>query len=502
MSVPAAPLVRHAWPFLMPFDDLTHFLQAAGDTGELERIPFSIDPDQEISALTHQICREFRGCGPAILCERPEGSAIPVVTNLLGSRSRFLKALSASHYDEVIQRLRTALDPLPAPRDWKLGFRSSSMDRAKVMPRIVRRGNCQQVVKLGHEIDLQSFPALRCWEGESGRFITSGIVVTETEQGRSTGELMPVEILGPGTLQLHWNPKGTTFSSWKAHAADRRPLPLAIAVGGDPLLAYAASLPLPSWMDFWYFTGVLRNESINLVRARSIDLHVPADAEIVFEGELTPAPPTGTGRCAAVSGLLESRSGLPTVSITTLTHRSSPLWPARVHSFDVSEELICCELTEKLLLEWLRMSPGGIVDLHLPACGGHRDIIFFSTESTSPDEVRQQLHAVCALPLACEASLVVAVGPQTDLRNADAVWREVSLSRELCGEMAGVTNPISNHGDRRTPRLLIDATGSSGRIETDARCLPTMETLSRLARKFESPRWESVEHTVPEMDGH
>lgn len=473
----------------MPFDDLTQFLQAAGDAGELERIPFSIDPDQEIAALTHQICREFRGCGPVILSERPAGSTMPVVTNLLGSRTRFLKALGVSHYDEVIERLRVALDPLPAARDWKLGFRSNGIDRAKVTPRVVRRGNCQQVVKLGHEIDLRSFPALRCWEGESGRFITSGLVITESEQGRSSAELMPVEIVGPSTLQLHWNPKGTTFSHWKSHAADQRPLPLAISIGGDPLLTYAASLPLPAWMDFWYFTGILRNESVNLVRARSVELHVPADAEIVFEAELPPITPKGSGRSAGGSGVLKSRDALPAATINTLTHRSSPIWPARVESFDVSEELICSELTEKLLLACLRMAHGNVVDLHLPACGGHRDVIFFSTDAMTPDEVRQQLHAVCALPLACEAGIVVAVSATTDLRNSDAVWREVSLSRDIS---AGQTTGDSS-------RLLIDATGLSGRLESDTRCLPTTETLSRLARKFESPRWDSEEHSVPEV---
>jgi len=480
----------------MPFDDLTKFLQAAVDAGELERITLPLSPDQEIAALTHQICREFQAQSPVILFEQPTGGCCPVVTNLLGSRSRFLKLLDVESLDEVIERLRWVFSPVPAHRDRKFGLSlSGQTDRGKFAPRSIRRGFSQQVVKLGKEIDLTQFPVLRSWSGESGPIITAGQVITESSTGTPALEQMPLEVLDEQTLQLHWNPSGPTSRHWQERCQDQRQLPMAISLGGDPLLSYAASLPIPSWIDPWFLTGVLRNEGYNLVRARSVELNVPAEAEMILEGYLDATPPIGVGTSAGANGILQHHQNLPQLKLTALTHRANPVFPARIQALDVSEELVCSQLTEQLLLGILRLTQPAALDLHLPACGGHRDAIFLRTSATTGQEVQQLFHALCSLPFVSQTSLIVAVGAEVDLRDETAVWREVCLSR------SSSPRPAASLETDHRQRLLLDATSAAQGKNAVRRCLPTPEILDRLARQFGNSSWDGLETPVSAQTG-
>lgn len=472
----------------MAFDDLSRFLQAAADAGELERIALPVSPDQEIAALTHQICREFRGAGPVILFEAPTGHTVPVVVNLLGNRSRFLAALGAEALDEVVERLRAAFSPVTATQQRKFGFSLSSAggDRSRLFPRSMRRGLCQQVVKLGQDVNLHQFPALRSWPGESGPLMNSCLAISESIEGVSAVELMTVEVLDRQTVQLHWDHQGPTCRNWREYGENRQ-MPLALVLGGDPLLTYVASLPLPAWIDPWFFAGVLRNECLNLVRARSVELNVPADAEIVFEGYLESSPVTGSGAAADVRGLLQIRRQLPHLQITSLTHRANPLFPARVYSRDGSEELTFSQLTECLLLGLIQLTHPQAVDLHLPAWGAHRDAVLIGTQATTPEEVQQLLHAVCSLPVIAQARLIVAVGPEVDLRHDGAVWSEVCLSREE------KTEAPSWPGFDGRERLVLDATSAARGELAARRCQSSPEILVELAQRFGNSGWDETE---------
>ena len=214
----------------MPFDDLTQFLQDAADASELERIASELDGNLELAALTDQIVREFRDRSPVILCENVSGSSIPVVTNLLGNRRRFLRALSANSLDDVVQRFVSAWNPFSQHRDWKQGLTGGVFtDRDRTAPKQVRRGLCQQVIKLGRDLDLKALPIPTSWTGESGPALTSAAVLTSSPAGQISLEAIPVEVIDGQTVQLHWNTSHAVYGHWQAAAAEHRQLPVAIA---------------------------------------------------------------------------------------------------------------------------------------------------------------------------------------------------------------------------------------------------------------------------------
>ncbi|WP_437190594.1 UbiD family decarboxylase domain-containing protein [Planctomicrobium sp. SH527] len=475
----------------MAFDDLTQFLQATADAGELERVGVPLSLREEIAGVTQEICREFGERSPVVLSESPQQSSIPVVTNLLGNFQRLLRSCGSSSIDEILGRFQAVLNPFQqAGRDWKFGLGNSATapDRSRYLPRVIRRAACQQVVKLGKELNLDELPLLQCWAGESGPAITAGLVISESLDNRPNIDLVPAGRIDRQTLAVSWTPSHAAYAQWQHAQEGNHPFPVAIALGGDPLLTYVASLPLPQMFDPWLFAGILRNESVNLIRARTVELNVPADAEIVLEGYLDPAAGAVSGRFAGKNGLLETRNDLAVLRLSAITHRANPIFPARVQAFDFQEDFVTSQLTERMLLKLLQLINGTVVDLHLPVGGGHRQLVFVSTTASDAAQVQQLFQAISSLPMLTESSILVAVSARVDLRNADAVWREA------CVRLGVEDSALSRTVKYDTGRLWIDATDSAGSSSTrNHRCQASPQVLAQIAERLGNAHWESVD---------
>ncbi len=474
----------------MAFDDLAQFLQSASDSGELERIDVPLSPVEEVAAVTLEICREFKERSPVILCDRPVNSEIPLVTNLLGNRQRFLRSLACNSIDDVVTRLRQSFNPFAGlGRDWKFSLTGNgATEKSRLFPRQIRRGACQQVVKLGKDLDLRELPVPVSWPEETHPTLTAGLVITTTTDGSPVMELVPVSVMDSTSLAIHWQPQHHGFAASQRAITSQQPVPVAIALGGDPLLTYVASLPLPERVDPWIFAGILRNEGVNLIRARSVELNVPADAEVVLEGYLDASQPFGPVTIGTGSGLLEQSTAATRMQVTSLTHRANPLLPCRVCAFDFQEDFVTSELTEKLLLTLLQMWRTDVVDLHLPACGGHGRIVFVSTSSQDAANIQQLFQAIGSLPFLDRSGMCVAVPAMIDLRKSDAVWQEVSLRFPAQDVSAAVLNQAGHR------RLWIDA-ASTG-TQSIQRCQSSQQILTRIAQRLggDLPADEPVAH--------
>ncbi|WP_437204410.1 UbiD family decarboxylase domain-containing protein [Planctomicrobium sp. SH664] len=438
----------------MAFEDLTQFLQAAADSGDLIRIPAEVDPVYELAALSEQLVQFSGEASPVLLFERVQNSDIPVVTNLLGSLPRFLRALRADSLGEVVSRLTQALNPFPTGRDWTFGLAAGAAgDKARFAPRVVRRGLCQQVIKLGKDLDLGELPALQSWEGESNRALTAAQTIVAGPDGKVSVESVPVEILAKDTVQLHWQRSSPSYRLLQECQAAHRQLPVAITLGGDPLCDYAATLPIPRFLDPWLFAGILRNESVSLIRGRSVELDLPASAELVLEGYIDPAPAAGRGVLADRSGILRERTDLPIVQLSALTHRANPLLPAAIRSFATQEDGCTSALTELLALQLLRLWQPAIVDLHLPRFGRFAHAVIVSVEESSAPAVAAAVSSIGSLPLTSPAQLVVVVEASVNVRDLQAVWQEVSDQPVVLESAAvGQRTVLNATGNRRSQR--------------------------------------------------
>lgn len=414
----------------MPFDELSSFLSDAADAGELVRIPVEVDPVFELAAVADRAGRQCSGWPPVLLFERVRGSRMPVVTHLVSAPGRLLKLLGTTTFDEAVSRLQAAFTPrFTLPDSWLESLRvfPGPQEASRLAPRVVRSGLSQQIVKLGKDVDLTELPIPQSWPGETGRTITAGQVQVQALDGqqRQVG-LFAAEVSGRDSLILHCAAQDRAQLILAEFIAAGRQMPVAIALGGDPLLCYSASLPLPPQVDHFLFTGLLREENVNLVRGRTVELDVPAEAEIIIEGYVDPVEPTASSTAANPTGYLTAANHLPAMRVTAITHRANPVFPTFIRGTPPCEEHTFARLTERLLLPILKLIDGDILDVHFPEAGCYRRTAFVALKKSSPLQARRAMNALWGLPVLAMTKMLIVVDADVDLRNVNQVWQRVS----------------------------------------------------------------------------
>jgi 4-hydroxy-3-polyprenylbenzoate decarboxylase len=306
----------------MPFHDLQSFVAALEQAGELRRIAVEVDPRLEIAEIYDRVVKRE---GPALLFEKVRGAAFPLLINPLGSPRRIELALGR-HPGEIgaaLLELAAAAQP-PQPR--RLWQQRGTIREVlwSMRARRVRRAPVHEVVEAA---DLSRLPVQTCWPGDGGPFITFGLVITkDPESGERNVGVYRLHVYDSKTTGMHWQiHKGGGFHYNKAERLGV-PLEVAVVIGADPYLLMAAITALPEGMDEIAFSGLLRRAPCKLVRCKSIDLEVPAEAEIVLEGVVPPLERRREGPFGDHFGHYSHAADFPVFHVRTLTRRRRPLY--------------------------------------------------------------------------------------------------------------------------------------------------------------------------------
>ncbi len=260
--------------------DLRDWIALLEREGELVRVAAEVDPDLEITEI---VDRTVKAGGPALLFERPKGSQHALLINQFGTERRMCLAFGVEKLDDVARKLADVLEMQPPTG---LVQKVRGLQKLKSisdsLPRTVRKGACQEIVLRGDEIDLGLLPVQRCWPGDPAPFITLPAVITrDPRDGTRNVGMYRMQVIDRASTYMHWQIHKDGRADWLA--SDGR-IPVAVALGLDPITAYSASAPLPKHVDELMLAGFLRGEPVELVRGVTVDLEVPANAEIVLEG--------------------------------------------------------------------------------------------------------------------------------------------------------------------------------------------------------------------------
>jgi 4-hydroxy-3-polyprenylbenzoate decarboxylase len=412
----------------MNFDHLADFIAALEDDADLVRIAAPVDPVFEIAEITTRIC-QLPGGGPALLFENVKGHAIPVVTNLLGSSARMCKALRAESLEQAAGRVAALVHPA-LPEDWlhtlKLVPQVAHL-MTTLPPRAVKTGLCQQVVHLGRDVNLAELPIPHAWPEEAAPTITAGQVFTQHPQSRvrNVGRY-PLEVRGRDSLRVHWDMHQGGFRNYTAYRERNQQMPVAVALGGDPVYPYMASAPLPANTDECLFGGFLRGKNIDLVKCRSIELEVPAEAEIVLEGYIDPSAPLETsGPIATATGHYAISQAQPVMQVTAVTRRANPIFPAIIVGAPPTEDYWLGKATERLFLPLVKMVAPELIDLNMPRAGVFRHLLFVSIRKQYPQQARKVMNVLWSLDWLMTAKIIVVVDADVDVHNEEQVWLRV-----------------------------------------------------------------------------
>ena len=414
----------------MALDSLRDFIAAIDRIGELVRVSHPVRARLEIAEIADR-CMKSPGGGPALLFEHvllDDGrrSEWPVAINLFGSMRRMCLALGVETLDDAGDRISDLLNlKVPEGLFGKLAMLPRLAEVAKFPPRVKGgRPSCQEVVLRGDEIDLGRIPFLTTWPGDGGPYITLPMVITtDPVRGTRNVGMYRIQVLGRDTLAMHWQRHKVGAAHWREMAARGERMPVVIALGGDPASIYSGSAPLPPTIDEFIFAGFLRKSPVELARAVTVELEVPAEAEMVIEGYIDPAEELVLeGPFGDHTGFYSLADYYPKVHVTGVTMRRGPIYPATLVGRPPMEDYYLGHATERIFLPLLKLTVPEIVDYHMPAPGIFHNLVFVAIDKQYPGQAQKVMNALWGQGLMSLAKVLVVVDRDVNVRDPDEAW--------------------------------------------------------------------------------
>lgn len=378
------------------YADLQSFLADLERRRLLARVAERVDPILEIAAVTDRACKSPAG-GPALLFEQPRGLTIPVATNVFGSVERICLALGVRTLDEIATQVDEMLSPVvPAGLFDALKLIPMASRLKDLLPRTVRDAPCHEVV--ARDGSLESIPILQCWPEDGGRYITYPLVITrDPETGMRNVGMYRMQVYDGRTTAMHWQRHKGGAQHYRTAERRNQRLDVAVAIGPDPVLAYAASAPMPEGLDEFLLAGFLSRRRIELVKCVTMDLEVPASANIVLEGYVDPHERRREGPFGDHTGFYSLPDDFPVFHITCITQRTRPIYHTTVVGIPPMEDYYLGLASERIFLPVIRKTLPEIVDMHFPAEGIFHNLVIVSIDKRYPGHARKIMNAFWGL---------------------------------------------------------------------------------------------------------
>ncbi|MBS0195574.1 MAG: UbiD family decarboxylase [Planctomycetes bacterium] len=553
------------------YSNLQEFISALSAAGELKRVSAKVSPVLEIAEIADRVSKSaapnapskstvltdprfHRMGGHALLFTNVEGSDIPVLINAWGSYRRVEMALGCDGHgglEALAERVGKLVKPEPPPTLLaKLQKIPELMELAALPPKKVRSGICQEVVIPQDKVDLTRFPLLRCWPHDGdfaalgyppdlnhgihglghgkewdkhhrGRYITLGTIHTihaddignPTPPSRNIG-MYRVQLFGKRHMAMHWHMHHDGARHWRSWKQRGEPMPVAIALGGESVMPYAATAPMPPGISEMLLAGFLNRGGIPLVDCKTVPLSVPANSEIVIEGFVSheaggigfcaDKQPADLGPGAVFEGPFGDHTGFyslpdryPLLEVTCVTHRRDPVYPTTIVGLPPQEDYYLGKATERIFLPLLRTLIHDIIDYDLPMFGAFHNCAFIKIRKEYPLQARRVMHAVWGAGQMAWTKMIVVVDEDVDVHDHDQVLFHLCANCDPGRDVEIVNGPLDIL-DHAAPRL-----GSGHKIGFDAtrkirgeevggnpvREWPPIIAMSDDVRKLVTQRW-------------
>jgi 4-hydroxy-3-polyprenylbenzoate decarboxylase len=484
----------------MAFSDLREFVAHLERRGRLRRITVPVSRDLEITEIVDRVSKTPGPGNVALLFERVDGFEMPVLVNAFGSEDRMADALGVERLDQLGERIAKLLDlRMPGSFVDKLKKLGTLLDVVKAGPRRVGEAPCQEIVETAGA-SLAALPALQCWPGDGGRYITlPGVFTRDPATGARNVGMYRLQIFDDRTLGMHWQlHKGGAEHQHKAligaSGASATRMPVAITLGGDPAMIYAASAPLPPGIDEVVFAGWLRGRGVEMVPCRTIDLEVPAQAEVVLEGYVDPTERRLEGPFGDHTGYYSLARDYPVFHLTAVTRRARPIYPTTIVGRPPQEDYWLGKATERIFLPVMKLMLPEIVDVNMPAEGVFHNLVVVSIRKRYPGQARKVMTALWGMGLMMLAKTIVVVSEHVNVHDlSEVAWRatgNIDPKRDLMileGPMDDLDHSAVRH--RYGGKLGIDAT-EKGPMDDLGQPWPEEIRMTDEVRERVSRRWK------------
>ncbi|HHW60424.1 MAG TPA: menaquinone biosynthesis decarboxylase [Syntrophomonadaceae bacterium] len=408
----------------MAYKDLREFIYRLEQEGELKRIKAEVDPVLEITEITDRVSKAY---GPALLFENVRGSDMPVLINAFGSPQRMAMSLQVNQLDDIADEIMALLgiaDQIPEGFLDKIRLLPRLKELSSFFPRMVRKGACQEIVQ--YEPRLSEIPVLQCWPQDAGRFITLPQVYTHDPiSGKRNVGMYRLQVYDDSTTGMHWHVHHDGAENFRlSRQAGKEKIEVAVALGGDPAITYAATAPLPKDIDELIFAGFLRKKPVDLVKCKTIAMEVPADAEIVLEGYVDPEETRLEGPFGDHTGYYSLADYYPVFHLTCITRRKDAIYPTTIVGKPPQEDCYMALATERIFLPLLKLQLPEVIDMHLPMEGVFHNCVIVSIKKSFPGHARKVMNSLWGMGQMMFAKYIIVVDADVNVQNvSEVMWK-------------------------------------------------------------------------------
>ena len=445
----------------MTLDDIHQFVDELEKAGELKRIITQVDSDLEIAEILR---RTMYANGPALLFENVKDYDMPVLGNAFGSLKRLEIGLETSDFTEIGQRIvdMTKME-VPSGVLNKIKKLPELAKMGDVFPKLEKDGPVTEIVDDSPSFD--KLPILKTWPKDAGRFITFGFVVTKhPETGVRNLGVYRMQILDSKHALMHWqkHKRGAHHHDITKEKGEK--IEAAIVIGGDPATIFSAVAPVPEGLDKFVFAGIARKKGIKTVKCKTIDLEVPANAEIVLEGYVDPFDVRDEGPFGDHTGYYTPKEPYPTFTLTGIMQRKKPIYLTTIVGKPILEDAYIGKVIERSFLPLIRMFQPEVVDFSMPASGWFQGLAIISIKKRYPGQARKVMMGLWGLGQLSLTKIFVVVDDDVNVHDInDVIWaittrsdaaRDVMIIDKTPTDTLDPASPLLNLGSK----LGIDAT--------------------------------------------
>ena len=480
----------------MAYSSLREFVKVLEDAGELKRIKTQVSPDLEIAEITDRVSKAE---GPALLFENIKGSKMPLLINAFGSYKRMGLALDVENFDEIAAEIEGMI---------KLGPPESLIDKVKILgilakltnfpPKNVKRGDCQEVVLTENNVSLDLLPIIKCWPLDANKYITLPQVFTHSlKTGQRNVGVYRLQKLDERTLAMHWQIHHDGAAHHREYREVGERMPVAIAIGGDPVMSYIGTAPLPTGIDELLFAGFLRKSNVPMVACKTIHMAVPADADVVLEGYIEPDETCVEGPFGDHTGFYSLPDNYPIFHITAITHKKDAIYQSIIVGKPPMEDCYMGKATERIFLPLIKTQLPEVVDINLPLFGVFHNFCLISIDKRYPFHGKKIMHSIWGLGQLMFSKMVIVVDKHVDVQNVEEVLFYVGSNVDAKRDVTIVEGPVDVL-DHAAPligagsKMGIDAT-TKWAEEGYQREWPDEIEMSQEIKELVSERWKTYE---------
>ncbi|MEI8388635.1 MAG: menaquinone biosynthesis decarboxylase [bacterium] len=411
----------------MAYKDLQDFINTLKERNELLEIDFPVSSELEITEITDRSGKNIGLKNKALLFKNVEGYDIPVLTNAFGSFDRMAASLGVNNVKEIAARIEELIKPeIPDSLVGKAALLPKLLEVSQFFPQGCFSAACQEVVitNLNQPI-LDKLPILKCWPEDGGAFITLPLVITKNPRtGNRNMGMYRLQKFDNTTTGMHWHKHHDGAKNFQEAKKAGKKFEIAVALGCDPAITYAATAPVPPWIDEMIFAGFLRKTPVKLVKCKTVDIEVPADAEIVLEGYVDLEEERTEGPFGDHTGYYSLADKYPVFHITCMTHKKNPVYPATIVGKPPQEDCYMGKATEQIFLPVLRLILPEITDMNLPFEGVFHNCAIISIDKKFAGHANKIINAVWGLGQLMFTKFVIIVDSDVDVHDISAVsWK-------------------------------------------------------------------------------